>query len=144
MKKRSMQLIAVFTLAWLLSGFACTNGTQRLATASDAIAHALANAQVAAQQAVQAGVMSQSDYTAFNQYLGGAATTGLQLDAAIRANESASDVSQKVTNFMNAFNALQKTGVIGIKDPKTQLAISTIIAGAETSLAVIEASLGGK
>jgi len=140
--KKALATLMIAALTLVVA--ACPNGTQKLATASDAVSHALLNAQTAAQQAVQAGVMSQGDFDTFNRYLAAVATSGQQLDAAIRANESATSVSQKVTNFMDAFNALQKTGLVGIKDPKTQLAISTIITSAESSIAIIAATVGGK
>ncbi len=143
MKRKLTIAGAILMVALITSGFSCAgSSTQKLATASDAIAHALAEAQTAAQQATTQGVMSQADFATFQSYLVTVSTAGEQLDAAIRANESATTVQQKVDNFMNAFNTLQQTGLVGIKDPNTKLVISTIITAAETSLAVIEATVG--
>jgi hypothetical protein len=127
----------------LLSGFSCSTGTKRLAVASDAIAHSLANAQVAARDAVVQGVITQADEAEFEGYLSKVAMAGLTLDKGIRANESATTVSTKVNAFLDAFNELQQSGVAGIKNPNLKLTISTIITGAETSVAIIAASVGG-
>lgn len=137
---RVIPAAVVFTL--LFCGFTCNNSTKRLATASDAIAHALADAQTAANQAVQSGVMTAQENAQFNQALVSVATAGQQLDSAIRGNETATSVQQKVSNFLTAFDTLQQTGLIGIKDAKTKLAISTILNGAEASVAVIAANVG--
>lgn len=141
-KIRTASLVLVVAL--VSCGFFCNGSTaaQKLATASDAIAHSLANAQTAAGQAKTAGVMSQPDYDAFNTYLVSVSTAGQQLDAAIRANETAPNIAQKVNSFLNAFNQLQQTGLVGIKDKNTQLAISTIITGAESSIAIIVSVVG--
>lgn len=138
--KRYAGIIAITAL--LLCGFACPKGTQSLATASDAIAHSLANAQTAARQGVASGVISQADETAFEGFLTKASQAGLVLDQGIRANESATTLSAKVNTFLDAFNALNTQGVAGIKNPGLQLTISTIITGAESSVAIISATVG--
>lgn len=132
----------VLVTALLLSGFTCSKGTQRLATASDAIAHGLANAQTAARQAMNSGVISTADEAQFETYLVKVAQAGQILDQGIRANEAATTLSGKVNSFLDAFNALNTSGVAGIKDPNLKLTISTIITGAETSVAVIAATVG--
>jgi len=142
MRKQAPRIGAVLAVAILLCGFACTKGTQRLATASDAIAHSLANAQTAAKQAAAQGVITQADEMQFEDYLSRVSQAGLILNQGIRANESATTLSAKVNSFMDAFNQLNTSGVAGIKNPAVQLTISTIITGAETSVAVIAATVG--
>lgn len=138
-----MKKLAVLLLVPVLTLLtACPTGTQKLATASDAIAHSLANAQTAARQGVADGVISQSDEIVFEGALSKVAEAGLILDQGIRANESATTLSTKVNSFLDAFNALNNTGVAGIKNPNLKLTISTIITGAETSVAVIAATVG--
>jgi len=132
----------VLVTALTLSGFGCPSGTKNLATASDAIAHGLANAQTAARQAVTAGVISQQEETDFEGYLSRTAAAGMILDQGIRANESATTLSTKVNSFLDAFNALNTSGVAGIKNPNLKLVISTALTGAEASVAVIAASVG--
>lgn len=120
-----------------------TSPTKHLAIASDAIAHGLANADAAANQAAASGVITAADRDDFHALLVKAAQAGVVLDQGIRDNESATTLQGKVNSFLDAFNALNTSGVAGIKNPATQLAISTILTGAETSLAVIAASVGG-
>jgi len=126
----------------LLCGFSCSKGTQRLATASDAIAHSLANAQAASKQALAQGVISQADEDAFESYLVKVSQAGMVLNQGIRANESASSLSPKLNSFLDAFNTLNNSGVAGIKNRNLQLTISTIVTGAETSVAIIAATVG--
>lgn len=141
-KRLPLYLGTILITAVLLSGFACPKSTKNLATASDAIAHSLANAQTAARQAVATGVISQADETQFESYLVKASQAGLALDTGIRANQSATTVSGEVDSFLDAFTQLNSQGVTGIKDPNLRLTISTIITGAEASVAVIEAAVG--
>lgn len=135
-------LLCSLVLAITLSLCACPPGTKGLATASDAISHALSNAQVAAKQALANGTITPQDEQEFETYLVKASQTGLELDKAIRAGESAQTVSQKTNVFMDAFNSLNTAGLIGIKNPNLRLAISTILTGAESSVAIISATLG--
>lgn len=140
--KRKRMIAIVPVVALLLMGFTCSHATKNLATASDAIAHALANAQTAAKQAAAQGVISQADEANFETYLVKVSEAGLVLNQGIRANESASTLSAKVNSFLDAFNQLQMQGLAGIKDDKTKLALSTIITGAESSVAIIAATVG--
>ena len=133
--------IAVISIL-LLMGAGCPKGTKNLATASDAISHALANAQTASKQAVAQGVISQADEDQFEGYLSKVAQAGLVLDQGIRANEAATTLSTKVNSFLDAFNQLQNQGLAGIKNPNTKLLIATAINGAESSVAVIAAAVG--
>lgn len=137
--------LAVALIGVVLMGFTgCPANTKNLAVASDAIAHSLANAQTASKQAVTQGVISAADDQEFENYLSKTSSAGLTLDAAIRKGESAQSVSDKTKAFMDAFSQLQGSGVLGIKNPALQLTISTIITGAETSIALIEATVGGR
>ena len=144
MKRRTTTVASVLTMSLLLCAFSCNKSTQNLATASDAIAHSLANAQTAAKQAVTQGVITQVDETEFEGYLSKVAQAGMILNQSIRANESATTLAPKVSAFLDAFNQLNTSGVAGIKNPNLQLTISTIITGAETSVAIIAATVGGK
>lgn len=137
---RGTTIAGVIALAIILS--ACPKGTKSLATASDAISHSLLNAQVAAKQAVQSGVITAQDDLDFEGYVAAVAQAGMILDQGIRANESAKDIQSKVDSFLNAFNQLQNAGLLKIKNPQTKLMISTIINGAEASVAVIAAAVG--
>lgn len=138
LKKLTLALMATV----LFCGFSCGKGTQRLATASDAIAHSLANAQTAAKQAVAQGVITQADDNVFEVYVSRVSQSGLVLDQGIRANESATTLSPKVNSFLDAFNALNTSGIAGIKNDNLKLALSTIITGAEASVSVIAAATG--
>ena len=142
MKRRISAVGTVLVVSVLLCGFSCSKGTQRLATASDAIAHSLANAQAASKQALAQGVISQADEDAFESYLVKVSQAGMVLNQGIRANESASGLSPKLNSFLDAFNALNNSGVAGIKNRNLQLTISTIVTGAETSVAIIAATVG--
>lgn len=145
MKRRLFAVPAVFVLLVLLCGFACnTNTTKRLAVASDAVSHALLDAQQAINQGVNQGTITNGDANQFNTFLVQAAKTGLDLDKSIRAGETAGDVSAKVSLFLDAFNKLQVDGLAGIKNPQLKLSISTIITGAESAVAVIAASVGSQ
>ncbi len=136
------KLLLIPLLAVLTFCLACPNGTQKLATASDAVAHALANAQSASKQGVAAGVVSPAEDAAFETMLTNASNAGLALDSAIRNNQPATTVSGKLNDFLTAFNSLNQAGVIGFKDKNTQLAISTAITTAEASIAIIAAAVG--
>jgi uncharacterized membrane protein affecting hemolysin expression len=133
----------VLILVLSLSAFTCNNSTKNLATASDAIAHALLNAQTAAQQASKQGIITTAEEQDFESYLNRVAQAGKVLDAGIKANENAATLSQKVNVFLDAFNTLNTTGIVGIKNDNLRLTIATIITGAETSVAIIAASVGG-
>lgn len=135
--------IAIISLL-LLMGAGCPKGTKNLATASDAISHALANAQMASQQAVTQGIITAADDATFEQYLSKVAQAGQILDSGIKANESATTISSKVNVFLDAFNQLQNSGLAGIKNPALRLTIGTAINGAEASVAIIAASVGVK
>ena len=140
-RSRSAGVVLVTVL--LLCGFkACDKTTHNLAVASDAISHALADAQSAVQQGVQAGTISQADASTFNSYIAKVAQAGLVIDQGIRANEKASNLSAQVNSFLDAFNALQQQGLAGISNPALKLTLSTIITGAESSVAIIAASVG--
>jgi hypothetical protein len=139
--KNILAVVLVMSLSLFTACPSQTN-TQKLATASDSVAHALVNAQTAVSQGVQDGVISPSDAQAFNNMLANVSQAGLALDKGIRANEAATTLSGKVNAFLDAFNNLQNTGVLGIKDPHLRLAISTIITGAESSFAIIAATVG--
>ncbi len=122
----------------------CPKSTKSLATASDTIAHALANAQQAVAIGQSDGVISAKDAAAFNEYAAKVAEAGLILNQGIRAGENAQTLSPKVNAFLDAFNALNTQGLLAIKDPKVQLAVSTALTGAESAVAVIAATVGGK
>lgn len=142
MKKRYLGLILVTSL--VLCGFSCQKGTQRLAVASDAVAHGLANAEAAERQAVASGVITAAEGADFEVYVSKVAQAGVVLDQGIRANESATTLSTKVNSFLDTFNALNTAGLAGFKDPATKLAVSTIVTGIESSVAIIAATVGGK
>lgn len=139
-KLLSLTLVAALTV--MLSGFSCNNSTKKLAIASDAIAHGLLNAQQAAVQGVQTGVMTQQEYSQFNTFLITCSQRGLVLNNAIRQGESAQNVSQALSAFLDGFNALNQQGLAGIKNANLKVAISTIISGMEASVAVIAAAVG--
>lgn len=138
---RTVGLILI--LALTLGAWKCDRTTKNLAVASDAIAHALLNAQTAAKQGVADGVISPDDEKQFEVFLVRASQAGMTLDTAIRNNQSATDVSGQVSAFLEAFNALNTNGVAGIKNKNLQLTISTILNGAEVSIGVIAATVGG-
>jgi len=130
-------------LALSLSAFTCNNHTKNLAIASDAIAHALLNAQQAARQGATEGVISVYDENQFEVLLSKTSQAGMTLNQAIRANESAPTIATKVSAFLQAFNELNTAGLAGIKDPKLQISLSAILNGAQASIAVIAAAVGG-
>ena len=138
-------VVTLLVVATLLMGFSCNaNTTKRLAVASDAVSHALLDAQQAVNQGVNQGTITNGDANQFNTFLVQAAKTGLDLDKSIRAGETAGNVSAKVSVFLDAFNKLQVDGLAGIKNPQLKLSISTIITGAESAVAVIAASVGSQ
>lgn len=138
-----MKFTALLIIPLLIATLACPpSSTQRLATASDAVSHGLRNADQAASQALASGVITADEQAQFHGLLVKVAQAGLVLDQGIRANESATTLSLKVNSFLDAFNTLNTSGVAGIKNPNTQLALSTILTGAETSIAIIAAAVG--
>lgn len=139
-RKHYAGLAAILVLVAMTT--ACPNGTKNLATASDAIAHALANAQTASKQAAAQEVISQAEDAQFQGYLSKVAQAGLILDQGIRANESATTLSPKVNAFLDAFNQLQNAGLAGIKNQSVRLTLSSAIIGAEASVAVIAQAVG--
>ncbi len=141
-QRKAVPLGLIVLTALLVMGASCSSSTRQLATASDAVAHGLQNADNAASQALASGIISQAERDNFHVMLVKTAEAGLELDKGIRANESASTLSAKVNSFLDAFHALNTSGVAGIKNPNTQLAISTILTGAETSVAIIAAAVG--
>ena len=142
MRQRKV-LPLIVLVAVMLSGWSCTSATvKNLATASDAVSHGLRNADQAVNQALATGVVTQEEHDNFHGLLVKTAQAGLELDKGIRANEAATTLSGKVNSFLDAFNALNTSGVAGIKNPNTQLAVSTILTGAETSVAIIAAAVG--
>ena len=114
-RQQYLHVLGVLVLIMLMAGFACNaNTTKRLAVASDAVSHALLDAQQAMHQAEGSGVITPADAQAFDNYLARAAKAGIQLDASIHAGESAGKVSQKVNLFLDAFNQLQSQGLIAV------------------------------
>jgi len=142
LRKRNFQAGVVLLCVLLMAGISCPSGTKNLATASDAVSKGLVNADTAANQAMTSGLITEAEYTQFHALLVKTAQAGLALDAGIRANESAATLSTKVNSFLDTFKALSQDGVAGIKNPQTQLAVSTILTGAETSVAIIAAAVG--
>lgn len=144
MKQRKAALLGlVLLVSLLLMGASCpSSSTKNLATASDAVSKGLVNADTAANQAMTSGLITEAEYQNFHGLLVKTAQAGLDLDAGIRANESAATLSTKVNSFLDTFKALSQDGVAGIKNPQTQLAVSTILTGAETSVAIIAAAVG--
>lgn len=139
----SVRIALFVALALTVFSFSgCPKGSKALATASASVSHALLNAQQAVAIGVQDQVLSPQDEQKFNEYVAKAATAGLILDQGIRANESAASLSPKVNAFLDAFNSLNTQGVLGIKDAKTRLAVSTALTGAETAVAIIAATVG--
>ena len=142
-QRKAVPLGVILLVSLLVMGASCPSSTTKnLAVASDAVSHGLRNADQAANQALASGVITADEQAQFHVQLVKVATAGLALDAGIRANESAATLSAKVNSFLDAFNALNTSGVAGIKNPNTQLAISTILTGAETSVAIIAAVVG--
>ena len=137
---RKIAVGLVLVLALALAG--CPKGLAGLATASDAVAHSLKNAQEGVNQGVQTGVITPAEAKEINEYLSKVAQAGLVLDQGIRAGEQATSISLKVNAFMDTFNALQNQGLVGIKNPQARLAIATAINGAEAAVAVIAAKAG--
>ena len=138
-----MKIKVLLLIPLLAVTLACpSSSTQKLATASDAIAHGLVNADAAANQAAVSGVITPADWENFHGLLVKVSQAGMVLDQGIRANEAAATLSLKVNSFIDAFNALNTQGLDGIKDQNTKLAISTILTGAETSVAIIAAAVG--
>jgi hypothetical protein len=138
-----MKMKALLLIPLLAVTLACpANSTQKLATASDAIAHGLVNADAAVNQAAVSGVVTPADRESFHGLLVKVSQAGQVLDQGIRANAAATPLSPKVHSFLDAFNALNTQGLDGIKDPNVKLAVSTILTGAETSVAIIAAAVG--
>jgi hypothetical protein len=144
MLKRKLLALPLIAVLMIVSAACPSSTAKKLAVASQAISHSLLNAQLAARQGVQTGVIAAVDEQQFESFLVRAAQAGLVLDQSIRANQSASDVSGQVNSFLDAFNQLNTQGIAGIKDKNLQLTISTILTGAETSVAIIVATVGGK
>lgn len=144
MIQKCHKLGALAVILCLLTACPNQGAAKKLAVASNAVAHALVNAQTAADQARMKGLISQDDEDRFNAYLVKVSQAGLVLDQGIRANESAAGISAKVGIFLDAFNQLQNTGVLELHNQDLQIAIVTIITGAETSIAIIAATVGGK
>ena len=134
--------VAVVLMAFSLAG--CPKSTKSLATASDTVAHALANAQQAVAIGQSDGVISAKDAATFNEYVAKVAQAGLVIDQGIRAGDQAQTLSPKVNAFLDAFNALNTQGLLAIKDPKAHLAVSTALTEAESAIAVIATTVGGK
>jgi len=138
------RITTLLATAVLLSGFSCNQQSRTYAVASDAIAHALLNAQQAARQGATDGVISVYDENIFEGYLSKTSRAGMALNSAIRTNQSKAAIAPLLASFLQAFDILMNTGLAGIKDPKLQIALSTILNGAEASLGVISAGIGGQ
>lgn len=133
---------ATLALAVLLAG--CPKGSAGLATASDTIAHALADAEKGVDLAAQSNQVTTAEQTQFHSLAAQVAQGGKDLDSAIRSGATAATISAKADTFLNLFKQLSGDGVAGIKNQNVQLAISTALTGAEAALAVIQAQVGGK
>lgn len=143
MLKTKLTALCAITVLTIASAGCPSSTAKKLAVASQSISHALLNAQLAARQGVTDGVISPTDEAQFETFLVKASQAGMVLDGAIRQNQSATDVSQQVNSFLDAFNQLNTQGLAGIKNKNLQLTISTILNGAETSVAIIVATVGG-
>lgn len=137
----AMTAVAII-LALLLTG--CPKGTQSLATASDTVAHALNDAQQATTLACTATppIIDPATCAKINADFVGIATAGKTVDASIRANETTPTLAPKVNAFIDAFNQLNNKDLLGISNPNTRVALSTILVGAESAISTIAAFVG--
>jgi hypothetical protein len=141
MSKSFLSVIAVAVLALSLAG--CPKGTAGLATASDTIAHALADAEKGVDLAVANNQASTVEQAQFHALAAQVSQGGKDLDSAIRSGATAATISAKANVFLELFKKLSSDGVAGIKNPNVQLGISTALNGAEAALSVIQAQVGG-
>ena len=139
MKPKFLCLIAVLLMA------GCNASTaQKLSQASDAFSKALLTFQQGEQLAVQQGRISASEDVAIQGALIQVGNSGQALDKAIRANESAPNVSAELNNVIDAINSLIQQGVGGIKDANTKQELNVILTGAEAAISVIASVVGSK
>lgn len=131
-------LLAVLTVT--LSG--CPKGTQGLATASDTIAHALNDGQQAVNIACSGREIDPTTCNKLNADFASIAMAGKTVDASIRANETTTALAPKINAFLTAFNQLNNQDLLGISNPNTRVAISTILVGAESAVSVIASYVG--
>jgi len=132
-------------LVVILACIGCNASTaQKLAQASDVFSKALLTFQQGEQLAVQQGRISAQEDIAIQKALVQVGQTGLALDKAIRANESAPNVATELNNVIDAINTLIQQGVGGVKDANTKLELQTILTGAEAAISVIASVVGSK
>lgn len=129
--------LATPILALVMFTTGCPNGTKTAATAVDTVAHALDAAQQAEQAGVTAGIVTPAEDQAFEAALVKTGQAGLQLDAAVLAQSTATTISAKASAFIASFNALNQSGLV-IKNQGVQLGITTALTGAQVALTTIE------
>jgi len=135
----------ILAVVMLLSMAACNASTaQKLSQASDVFSKALLTFQQGEQLAVQAGKISAAEDVKIQSALVKVGTAGLALNAGIRANESAPNVSAQLNAVIDAVNTLIQDGVLGIKDANTKQELSLALTGAEAAIAVIASVVGSK
>lgn len=137
---------AASTLCIMILLVAGCNATtaQKLSQASDVFSKALLVFQQGEQLAVQQGRISAAEDVKIQSALVRVGTAGLVLNAGIRANESAPNVSTELNNVIDAVNTLIQDGVLGIKDANTKQELSLALTGAEAAIAVIASVVGSK
>ena len=135
----------------LLIGLACLmmagcNGTtaQKLSQASVAFSQALLTFQQGEQLAVSAGKISPAEDVAIQKELVSVGQAGLALNQAIRANETAPNVSAQLDAVIVAINSLIQNGVLGVKDANTKQELQVALTGAEAAIAVVASVVGSK
>lgn len=136
------RLIPAILLAAVLAA-GCPKGSAGLATASDTIAHALADAEKGVDLAVANNQASTAEQAQFHALAAQVAQGGKDLDSAIRSGATAATISAKANVFLELFKKLSSDGVAGIKNQNVQLGIETALNGAEAALAVIQSQVGG-
>lgn len=139
MKLKSLALVAVL----ILSGCNATTA-QKLSQASDVFSKSLLTFEQGEQLAVQQGRISAAEDVKIQSALVRVGTAGLALNAGIRANESAPNVSTELNAVIDAVNTLIQDGVLGIKDANTKQELSLALTGAEAAIAVIASVVGSK
>ena len=134
-------LVAALLILMLVQG--CNSNAQKLAKASQLVAHTLQLFQSGEQLAVQNGNISAAEDVAIQGYIKQVAQAGLALDTAIKANESNPAVGTQLNNFLAAFQTLISQGVGGIKNAQTKQDLMVVLQGAEAAIAVISSVVGG-
>lgn len=144
-RKQAVQVVAIWTLALLMSGFYCQpNSYAKTGKLAKDFAASVLVAQQVEIDAYRGGFVPSDQHTAIQQKFFLIAEAGARLDTAINQNQNATSATAEVQVLTALLSDLSNNQITGIKDDKTRTAIQAALLVVNTVLDSISAFGSGK